>query len=92
MNYNTISQLQKENGLSETQRLINNGQIWKFEGSMGRMAMSLLESGACMLPKKVTYDYYGNALPSRDQLKKGTKGTFQNSVKYWENFDGFEEY
>jgi hypothetical protein len=92
MTYNTILKLQEENGLAETQRLINNGEIWKFEGSMGTMAMSLLVSGACMLPKRVTFDYYGNRLPSRDELKKGTNGTFQNSVRYWENFDGFEEY
>lgn len=88
MTYNQILKLQKENGLKETQDMIFSGQIWKMEGSMGRMAMANLKSGACMLPKKPTFDYYGNQLPSRDWLKKGTKGTFQNSVNFWSNFDG----
>jgi hypothetical protein len=92
MTYNQILQLQEENGLKETQDMIFSGQIWKMEGSMGRMAMANLESGACMLPKEVTFDYYGNRIPSRDELKKGTKGTFQNSVRFWENFDGWEEF
>jgi hypothetical protein len=85
MTFNQIKKLQKENGYAEMQKLINSGDVWKFEGSMGRAAMESLESGACMLPDKYTYDYYGNKLPPRTILKQGSKGTFQNSVNFYLN-------
>jgi len=84
LTFRTIKQLQKHHGYAETQKQIDNGQVWKFEGSVGRNAMDLLEAGACMLPKKFTFDYYGNQLPSRDVLKAGTKGTFRNSQNFWQ--------
>lgn len=65
------------------QRMINDGSVWKMEGSMGRRAMELLEMGACWLPKKAHYDYYGNRVPSRDELAKGTKGTYQNAINFY---------
>ena len=52
---------------------------------MGRKAMELLESGACMLPKKSFTDYYGNRIPSRDDLKQGSKGTYLNAIRFWTN-------
>lgn len=85
MTYQQIKKLQSKLGLEEMQELINNGSVWKMEGSMGRNAMLLLESGACMLPKTSCRDYYGNRIPSRDDLKAGTKGTFQNSVRHYSN-------
>ena len=81
-----ITVLQKEHDIFRTQELINSGEIWKFEGSAGRHAMSCLESGECFLPTEVTYDYYGNRLPSRNNLKNGTKGTLGNSQRYWSQF------
>jgi len=97
-----ISELQNEYGLAEMQELINSGQCWKFEGSYGRAAMSHLESGACLLPNKNTYDYYGNLIPSRGLLEEGTKGTLENSQNFWQKVidgeieidepDDFEEY
>jgi hypothetical protein len=83
MNHKKITGLQKAYGFTAMQNLINSGTAWKLEGSVGREAMSLLESGACMLPKVAHSDYYGNRVPSRDDLKKGTKGTYQNSVDFW---------
>ena len=83
MNHNTIKKLQKKWGFAELQELINTGMAWKLEGSVGREAMSALNCGACMLPKKDYYDYFGNLVPSRDKLKPGTKGTYQNSKNYW---------
>jgi hypothetical protein len=83
MNYNTIKKLQRENGFSEMQSLIDSGTVWGMEGSMGRHAMYLLEIGACMLPKKAHRDYYGNYIPSRDKLKSGTKGTYENSRRFY---------
>lgn len=87
MNYQRIKRLQKEYGYDETQEQINSGSIWGMEGSLGRYAMSLLESGVCMLPKSPKYDYYGNRIPSRDELKVGTKGTFQNCARFWERVE-----
>lgn len=83
MNFKKITALQKQFGFTEMQNNINTGMAWKLEGSVGREAMALLESGACMLPKVAHRDYYGNTVPSRDVLKKGTKGTYQNSVDFW---------
>ena len=87
MNYQTIKKLQKEHGYSEMQSMIDSGMVWGMEGSMGRYAMDLLECGACMLPKKAHRDYYGSRIPSRDELKDGTKGTYKNSVRYYTNIE-----
>ena len=87
-----INRLQKEYGYSEMQDLINSGLAWKMEGSIGRQAMGCLESGACMLPKVSHSDYYGNRIPSRDELKKGTKGTYQNCKDFWTKVDEGEIY
>ena len=84
MNYQRIKTLQEDYGYNTMQEMINSGRAWVMEGSYGRSAMRCLESGACMLPKKDHYDYYGNPVPSRDRLKKGTKGTFQNCARFWE--------
>ncbi len=85
MNYKTIQNLQKETNNAYYQALINGGMAWKLEGATGRACMELLRLGACMLPKKRFRDYYGNLIPSRDDVKKGTTGSFQNSVKYYSN-------
>jgi hypothetical protein len=83
MTIKQITKLQAQNGLTEMQNMINSGSAWKMEGSYGRVAMSLLQSGACFLPKEDHFDYYGNTVPSRDKLKPGTKGTLLNSQNYW---------
>lgn len=57
------------------QRRINDGSIWKFEGSAGRAAMSAIESGYCILGRDGHRDYYGNYIPSRSQVERGTKGS-----------------
>lgn len=67
------------------QSLIDLGLAWKMEGSVGREAMYLLETGACMLSSIPRYDYYGNYVPSRREVKKGSKGSFQNCVKFYSN-------
>jgi len=86
LNYSRITKLQKDSGFSEMQDLINSGTAWKMEGSIGRKAMECLRLGACMLPKKTFKDCYGNTIPSREDLKEGTQGTFQNSVNYYTNY------
>ena len=57
MHYRKISKLQEDYGVAGMQRLINDGSVWHMEGSYGREAMRLLESGQCMLPKKQYKDF-----------------------------------
>lgn len=63
------------------QALINSGTVWGLQGSYGRSAMDALESGFVMLGKNPTSDYYGNRIPSRDEVKEGTKGSRQLVVQ-----------
>jgi uncharacterized cupin superfamily protein len=56
------------------QRAINAG-VWDMQGSMGRAMMGAINSGHCLLGTKQFRDYYGNPIPSRDQVKEGTKGS-----------------
>lgn len=87
MNFSQITKLQKEYGYTVIQDGINSGHVWKMEGSQGREAMRCITEGSCMLPMIAHKDYYGNILPARQQLKAGTKGTFQNSVRFWTDFE-----
>ena len=87
MTFNRIAKLQKIYGFDDMQNLINNGRVWSMEGSMGREASRLLDSGCCMLPKEIKVDYYGNRIPSRDVVKKGSKGSFKNSQDFWNGVD-----
>lgn len=57
------------------QKRINDGSIWSFEGSAGRAAMSAIEDGYCVLGREGHRDYWGNYIPSRSQVQKGTKGS-----------------
>lgn len=77
----------QEEHIRAVQRRINDGSIWSFEGSVAREAMNLIKSGYCMLPKQAHRDYYGNRVPSRDDLKPGTFGTYsfveQHNGRSW---------
>ena len=86
MGIQEIMELQTAHGCDEMQKLILSGDAWKMEGSYGRAAMAGLESGQFFLPDVTTFDYYGNRVPSRDELKPGTKGTLENSSRFWEEF------
>lgn len=57
------------------QLLINSGSAWGFQGSYGRTRMDAIESGHCMLARTDCRDYWGNHIPSRDQVQDGTKGS-----------------
>ena len=63
------------------QRAINSGTAWSMQGSYGRSMMAAIESGHCMLGRDQCRDYYGNVIPSRDDVQKGTKGSYQFVVK-----------
>ena len=88
MNLQEIENLQETYNVADTQKRINDGSIWKFEGSAGRFAMSLLDSGVCFLPDHKTSDYYGTIIPSREVLEDGTKGTIGNCSRFWDKVDG----
>jgi len=60
---------------------INSGTAWSMQGSYGRTMMATIESGQCMLGRDQARDYYGNTIPSRDDVKQGTKGSYQYVVK-----------
>jgi len=61
--------------IREYQKMINSGICWHLEGSVGRFAMDLIRSGYCYLGIKGHTDYWGNYVPSRFEVKSGTKGS-----------------
>jgi len=87
MTLERIIELQKDYGVTGTQKGINTGEIWKFEGSVGRFAMEMIEGGVCFLPEERTQDYYGNVIPSRNDLQPGTKGTLENAENFWQKVE-----
>lgn len=57
------------------QAAINSGQIWQLEGSLGRTAMALIESGQCALGPNPSQDFWGAVVPSRHEVQPGSKGS-----------------
>ena len=57
------------------QSAINSGTAWSFQGSYGRAMMGAIEAGQCCLGRSGARDYYGNYIPSRTEVKRGTKGS-----------------
>lgn len=78
-----IEKLQDEKGLTYLQELINTGEAWQLEGSVGREAMNALREGACILPTTSHHDYWGTRVPSIDEVKPGTTGSLLNAIEYW---------
>jgi hypothetical protein len=58
------------------QRAINSG-VWSLQGSYGRAMMDAIEAGRCVLGRNRARDYWGNTIPSRDDVKQGTKGSYE---------------
>jgi hypothetical protein len=82
-----IQQLQKGYRVTAIQEMIESGQCWKMEGSIGRFAMTCLEAGICFLGEKPTYDYYGNFVPARGMLELTTKGSLENAQEFWQRVE-----
>ena len=74
--YNIEEESTEEDYFLSIQRAINSGSAWSFQGSYGRAMMEAIKSGACMLGRSDARDYYGNHIPSRTQVKEGTKGSY----------------
>jgi len=70
------------------QRAINAG-MWSMQGSYGRAMMDAINEGKCLLGLKPAKDYWGNTIPSRLQVKDGTKGSWdyvkEHSGIVWAN-------
>lgn len=63
------------------QGLINSGMAWRLEGYVGRQCMAAIENGDAILGESGRTDYYGNYVPSRYEVKRGTKGSVQYANK-----------
>ena len=63
------------------QKAINSGMGWKMQGSYGRTMMDAIRSGCCMLGVHQAQDYYGNTIPSRDDVKAGTYGSYEYVIE-----------
>ena len=59
------------------QDLIDSGTAWVLEGSIGRAAMSAIETGLCVLGTEAHWDYWGNRVPARTELAPGSLGTIE---------------
>jgi len=92
MTIEEIKNLQEQYDLVETQSQINSGQAWLMDGKTGRRAMQYLKSGACYLPLKEYYDYWGNHIPSRTKVPKGTSGSLKNSQLFWSEKEKYTAY
>lgn len=68
-------ELTADESVEAMQRIINDGTGWKLQGSMGRSMMAAIEAGDCLLGKEPKRDYWGNFIPSRQQVKDGTEGS-----------------
>ena len=75
-----INNIEAEDGVDEydyfasVQRAINAG-AWSFQGSYGRAMREAIKDGLCVLGIKDLKYYYGNTIPSRTNVKAGTKGS-----------------
>ncbi len=77
------AQAARDGSVPQLQEWIDTGLVWRLEGSVGRTASDALASGACFLPDTPHRDYWGNVVPARSWLKPGSKGTLENSEKFY---------
>lgn len=59
----------------DAQALIDSGMAWRLEGAVGRACMDALDGGYAVLGPEGIRDYWGNYVPSRDEVLEGTRGS-----------------
>jgi hypothetical protein len=57
------------------QEMINDGSVWRLQGSYIRTAFDLVDSGRCMLGEVGHDDYFGDYVPSRYEVRPGSPGS-----------------
>lgn len=67
----------REEEIEALQELINSGDAWHLEGSVGCAAVDCINSGECILGEEGHKDFWGNYIPSRYEVKAGTKGSVE---------------
>jgi hypothetical protein len=75
-NIETEAEVDEQELYASIQRAINSG-MWSLQGSYGRAMMQAISDGWCLLGTESFNDYYGNHIPSRTEVKEGTKGSPQ---------------
>lgn len=71
------NEVSNEEYFAEIQKAINSGYAWKFQGIYGRTMMDALKSGYCLLGRERASDYYGNIIPSRNDIQEGSFGSYE---------------
>lgn len=61
--------LSEERIIDLIQSLIDDGSVWRLQGFYGRLAHELIEAGHCTLGPTSHRDFYGNRVPSRDEVE-----------------------
>lgn len=69
------------------QQLVDSGQAWLLEGSVGRACADAIEDGVVTLGAVGHRDYWGSYVPSRTEVEPGTKG----SIEYAHRVGGDEQ-
>ena len=53
----------QEDTVAMFQDMINDGSVWRLQGSYGRTAMDMIRAGLCVLGEEGHRDYWGNYVP-----------------------------
>lgn len=80
----------EEEYYTAVQEAINEGTAWKFQGGVGRRLLDAITSGRCLFGKTCAWSYYGNYIPSREEVTPGTKGSLEYVIRRcgedWANY------
>lgn len=68
-------QLSEPETIQLFQRLIDDGSVWRMQGTYGRLAQQLIESGYCMLSEGRQQNYFGATVGSRFDVPAGDPGS-----------------